>query len=282
MRNRIIAVVVLVVLVILLVSMISCVARAFGGGGDQSASTTTQEPMQVQQGDSSAQAASSSDSSAQSASASSTDSGEGVEDPWTENGRFSTGDSELDELVKAFCDEHSDSSKSAAENAKNAYQEAVWRDYVEDDTNQEPVGPDWDIEYAKQSLKKGSGNCYEFAAVDEYILKYFGYSDAQAEPCLVLKQSGDWGDHGLTFVTDTDGRKCMLDSSFGANGWMLDADSYSLQLVDVGQDESEFTVANFEEITKANWLRGGTSSETSADDEATTDEAADDEEEEDA
>jgi len=252
LRNRIIAIVILVALVALIIGLVTCVARGIGGGDQSKAASESAAAASASATSASAQSATAAtaSTSAQSAAASS---GEGVESPWTSDGRFSTGDAELDQIIKTFCDERTKKDLSREDNAFNVYCEAVWSDYIERDDNQEPLGADWDIVYAKQFYNEGGGNCYEMAAFVEYLLKYFGYPDAQGEPCHVLRQSGTYGEHGLVFVTDTDGRKAMCDSSFGANGWMIDADSYTVKVVDVGQDPSEFKIADFEEVVKAYW-----------------------------
>ena len=137
------------------------------------------------------------------------------------------------------------------------YCAVVWGEYIESDDNQEPLGPNWDIEYAKQYITAGGGNCYNFCAFNEYVLKYFGYSDAVAEPCIVLRQSGDYGDHGLVFVTNIEnGKRCLCDSAFGSNGWMVDINEYTMQVRNIGQDPSEFNVAPFEGVSEAPWYNG--------------------------
>ena len=272
LRNSIIALIGLVVCLALFFNLGSCMGRAVAGAGGASeqqanAEASSQSDAAADNADASGEGASSDQSGAASQSASSASgtaaapvvaADEGVEDPWVDGGRFSSGDAELDQLVKNFCDGVSDSSKSAADNAFTAYFTAVTTDYVESDDNQYPTGPTWDIQYAKQMLTKNTGNCYEFVAATEYILKYFGYYDAQAEPCHVLLDSGGYGEHGLLYVTDLDGRKCLIDPSFASNGWMLDADSYTVRFVDVGQDPSEQTIANFEAVETANWIADGT------------------------
>ena len=241
----IIGIVAVVVIIVLLVTLVRCAAGVISGAD----------------GSSSAQVAVTTASSESFSSASSAGTtlaaDEGVEDPWVEGGRFTTGDAELDQMVKTFCDENSNPELSAADNAFNVYCAVVWGEYIESDDNQEPLGPNWDIEYAKQYITAGGGNCYNFCAFNEFVLKYFGYSDATAEPCIVLRQSGDYGDHGLVFVTNIeDGRRCLCDSAYGANGWMVDIDSYTMQVRNIGQDPSEFTVAPFEDISVAPWYDG--------------------------
>lgn len=246
-RNRIIAVVVLVVLVFLLVNLVTCIARGIGGSQGQAAS----ESATAASGSSLVSTVN--DQASQQA-ATIVPADQGVEDPWVPGGRFTTGDAELDQMVKDFCDSNSRDDLNAADNAFNVYCGAVWAEFVEREDNQYPTGPTWDITYAKQGLSGNGVNCYEQVAVAEYILKYFGYTEAYAEPCFILRQSGEYGDHGLLYVTDMDGRKCLCDPAFGANGWMLDADVYTVKLMDVGQDPSEFTIANFEEVVPAPWM----------------------------
>ena len=157
----------------------------------------------------------------------------GVDDPWVASGRFTTGNAELDEDVKSFCDYLSDPDASASDNAYTVYLNISWYDYVEDD-NQDPQGPDWAITYALQLYNEGGGNCYEFVAFCAYCLQYFGY-DATAEPCLILREDGDWGNHGLVLV-NADGQNYICDLSLSSNGWMLAGDAYTYEIEDIGQN----------------------------------------------
>ena len=278
MRNRIIAVVVLVVVIVLLVNLVSCIARGIGGASDTQAApmqpVTTSASEETSEASASAVSGETSEEPAAGEEAQADEgaagepvqdsivsqvaarvaSASGVEDPWVPSGRFATGDGELDRMIKDFCDANSSDDLSVEENAFNAYCIAAWYEFQERDNNQYPTGPNWDVEYAKQALNENSVNCYEQVAFAEYVLKYFGYADVYAEPCFILRQSGDYGDHGLLYVTDMDGRKCLCDPAFGANGWMLDADIYTVKLMDVGQDPSEFGIAGFEEVVKAPWI----------------------------
>ena len=156
----------------------------------------------------------------------------GVEDPWSPTGYFTTGDAELDQLVKNYCDSQAQDGLDAGDNAYYTYLHISWIDYVENDQNQRPwdVEGDWRVTYAKQCFTNMTANCYEFAAAIQYIMRYYGYADAIAEPCLVLRQSGNWGDHGLVFLTSLDGRQCLIDASLSSNGWLLPATSLSYTL----------------------------------------------------
>lgn len=156
----------------------------------------------------------------------------GVEDPWSPTGYFTTGDAELDQLVKNYCDSQAQDGLDAGDNAYYTYLHISWIDYVENDQNQRPwdIEGDWRITYAKQCFTNMTANCYEFAAAIQYIMRYYGYADAIAEPCLVLRQSGNWGDHGLVFLTSLDGRQCLIDASLSSNGWLLPATSLSYTL----------------------------------------------------
>lgn len=164
----------------------------------------------------------------------------GVESKWTKTGKFSSGDATLDKEVKEFCDKHSNKDQKAEEAALAVYtwlSTADESEYVERDDAQNPAGPDWRIQYARQYFEhNNSGNCYEFACANMYILRYFGFDDAMAQKVIIEKESGDWGEHGLCFVTNTDGSKCLLDTSFGVNGWMVDQSKYNYQIQDVTKD----------------------------------------------
>ena len=158
---------------------------------------------------------------------------EGVDSPWITNGKFSTGDATLDAEVKQFCDGIVDTSMPLDTALLEVYKGVAWADYVERAEAQHPSGADWRIRFARQFYENDcSGNCYEFAPFLAYCLRYMGLSDAIAEGCLIEQQSGGWGDHGIVFVTNTDGRKCLCDTARGTNGWMLDATSYNLTIQD--------------------------------------------------
>ena len=83
LRNRIIAIAILVMVVIVLVNLVMCAARGIGGSGEESSSSSSANAAASEQAPSANAAVGS---------------GEGVEDPWVESGRFSTGDAELDQL----------------------------------------------------------------------------------------------------------------------------------------------------------------------------------------
>ena len=92
------------------------------------------------------------------------------------------------------------------------------------------------IAHAKQLVTENSGNCYNFTAMTQWILRYFGYTDAFAQPCIVHLQSGNWGDHGLVFVTNVKtGERCFCDDALSSKGWMLAIDTYEYTIKDVGQ-----------------------------------------------
>jgi len=212
------------IVVLILANLVTCAAGALSGGASKAASSAT----------------SSASSEATSSQASSAATKQGVASPWTDDGTFSTGDSTLDAYIKDVCDKHSTDGSTYEENAYETYIYVSRTDYIERQNNQSPWGPTWDIEYAKQYFEEGNtGNCYNYAAVVEYVLKYFGYSDAESEPCVVALESGAWGDHGLVFVTNKkDGKRCIIDSSLSANGWMLDIDSYQYDIRNINQNST--------------------------------------------
>jgi len=227
-----------VILALLLFNLGSCIGRSIAGVPADSAG---QEQSQAQDtGAESADSAASGASESAAASEATSSANVGVESPWTDNGRFSTGDNELDEYIKKLCDEHSKEGATFEQNAYDTYVFVTQTDYVERANNQSPWGEGWDVEYAKQYFVEGmDGNCFNFAVVVEYVLKYFGYSDAEGEPCVVHLQSGDWGDHGLVFVTNkADGKRCIVDPALGTNGWMLDIDSYEYDIRNINQNTS--------------------------------------------
>ena len=157
---------------------------------------------------------------------------EGVEDPWLDGGYFTTGDKDLDEQVKAFCDKYSTDGSSASDNAYNTFCNITWSDYDEWAGNQHPHTYDWTVQYAKDFFDRG-GNCFSMASAVQWCLRYFGYSDAHAELTYQERQGGGWLDHGLTWVTDIEsGEIRMVDSEMSSKGWMMQPHSYNVEILD--------------------------------------------------
>ncbi|MBR3235603.1 MAG: hypothetical protein IKG11_08305 [Atopobiaceae bacterium] len=165
---------------------------------------------------------------------------EGVESPWTKTGRFTSGDATLDKYVKTFCDKNSDTSMTQDKAAFEVYKAIAWSDYVERDAAQDPRGEDWRIVFAKQYYENDqSGNCYEYASFISYCLQYLGFTDAIAQGVEIEMESGSWGDHGIVYVTNTDGTECIIDTARGTNGWMISPDTYNMRLLDFESKKPE-------------------------------------------
>lgn len=220
--HLLLAVLSIVVVILVIANIVSCAAR----------SSSTPEAGNA------ATAVESSSAAAEASSSSTVATATGVASPWTDSGYFTSGDDTLDRYIKEFCDQNSTDGATFDENAYTVNQVVAQSDYVERANNQSPWGTEWSIEYAKQFFEEGnSGNCYNFAAVTQFVLRYFGYSDAEGQPCIVRLQSGDWGDHGLVFVTNkVDGTRCLVDDAMGSNGWMLDINAYDYDVRNIAQN----------------------------------------------
>ncbi len=157
----------------------------------------------------------------------------GVDDPWVDSGKFTSGDTALDSEVKAYCDSLVDTSMDRDTAVFEVYKSIAWSDYVERDAAQHPSGKDWRTEFARMYYENDtSGNCYEFAAFLSYCMRYLGFDDATAQGVLVELQGGGWGDHGIVYVTSAEGEACICDTARGTNGWMIPEGSYNVQLQD--------------------------------------------------
>lgn len=244
--NRAIALAVLVVMLFAVFQLLSCVVNAFRGGETAEASKAGDQDAYVAQ-----HVATALDAKVAKlpvAAGSST----GVADPWVRSGLFTTGDEGLDEFVKSYCDAHTVPG-DPAESARNSFNALLHEfAYEERLSNRHPDFPSWDYDYTWQFVTDGSGNCFNNAAMMQWVLRYFGYEDASARIIFVLLQSGNWSDHGAVFVTDVynGSRHCVVDDAMREDGWMIDADSYVYQIIDVGQelDPGSFFVKNAEEI----------------------------------
>ena len=234
LQNRVVLIAISVVALAGLIGLVTCVSGALGGRSGEDAGAASDAAASSEAASGEASASSASDSAASAAATT------GVQSPWTDDGTFTTGDAALDNYIKKVCDEHSQSGATYEQNAYDTYIYVSRCDYVERANNQSPWGEKWDVEFAKQFFEEGdSGSCYNYAAVVEYVLKYFGYSDAEGEPCVVKLQSGAWGDHGLVFVTNkADGKRCIIDPALSANGWMLGIDDYDYDVRNIGQNST--------------------------------------------
>ncbi len=234
LQNRVVLIAIIAVALVVLIGLVTCVSGALGGRSGEDAGAASDAAASSEAASGEASASSASDSAASAAATT------GVQSPWTDDGTFTTGDAALDNYIKKVCDEHSQSGATYEQNAYDTYIYVSRCDYVERANNQSPWGEKWDVEFAKQFFEEGdSGSCYNYAAVVEYVLKYFGYSDAEGEPCVVKLQSGAWGDHGLVFVTNkADGKRCIIDPALSANGWMLGIDDYDYDVRNIGQNST--------------------------------------------
>lgn len=160
-------------------------------------------------------------------------SAQGLDSPWTSTGKFTSGDDTLDKEVKEFCDANCTTDQTKEDAALAVYTAIAWSDYVERDDAQHPAGANWRIEYARKYYEHDcSGNCYEFAAFLMYCMRYMGYDDALCQGVEIEFEGGNWGDHGIVFVTNTDGSECLCDTARGVDGWMLGLGVYNYRIMD--------------------------------------------------
>ena len=170
---------------------------------------------------------------------------QGVEDPYTYTGYFSTGSDELDQQVKAFCDAIADPTLDARSNAQKVFQKIAGNStYTIRSVTDKPGGPEWYRVCAEQYFSTatpdqgihGSGDFYDYASALCYCLRYFGFSDALAVPLASLTGSEY---KAVVVVTDTSGTSCVCDPSQYANGWMNDLYAQSFLVENIGQDTAQ-------------------------------------------
>ena len=171
---------------------------------------------------------------------------EGLEDKWLASGAFTTGNAELDQQVKQYCDALTVEGSSARDNANNVFNNIVWSPYEQRGENEEPTGTEWATVSARHYFQGGSpadgvggsGDVYDFAAVASYCLRYFGFTDALAVP--IVKGNNTTGKVGgaLVVVSDENGQECVCDPSLAAEGFMLDRSLYNITVANIGQDLS--------------------------------------------
>lgn len=129
--------------------------------------------------------------------------------PFDENGRYTSGDAELDEIVAGVLDGIIDA-KPGAERLDLLY--AAF-EYSRDSfayigrNNHKGIGEtDWGAKEAKVMFTEGRGNCYNYAAAFWALARGLGY-DVQVMSGVVLK---DRQDHGWVFM-ELDGVRYLCD-----------------------------------------------------------------------
>lgn len=171
---------------------------------------------------------------------------QGVEDPYTYTGYFTTGNDELDQQVKAFCDSIGDPTLEARDNAKKVFDAIAQKsDYTVRAYADKPGGPEWYRVCGEQYFasakpdegKAGSGDYYDYASAVCWCLRYFGFSDALAVP-LTNEAGTDYG-KAVVVVTDISDTLCVCDPSRPYDGWMLDAYAQNLVIENIGQDTEQ-------------------------------------------
>lgn len=169
----------------------------------------------------------------------------GVEDKWVPEGVFTTGNRELDQQVKQFCDALTVEGASVRENAHTAYNTIVWSNYEDRSADEAPTGNDWAINAAQHFFStgdpekgiSGTGDVYEFAAAVGFCMRYFGFYDAITVPVIGSVSSGSSSGGGaLVLVSDEYGQPCVCDPQLTGDGWMLDRELYDIVVDDIGQD----------------------------------------------
>lgn len=178
------------------------------------------------------------------ASSSNTEAYTGVEDRWTPEGVFMSGDKELDEQVKAFCDALTVEGAAVGDNARTAYNKIIWSNFAERSVSETPTGSTWAIAAARHYFSSGnpaageggSGDVYDFAAATCYCLRYFGFYDAIAVPVLRGTAESGQSSSALVLVSDENGIGRVCDPTLAGDGWMLDRDLYDIVVEDIGQD----------------------------------------------
>lgn len=168
----------------------------------------------------------------------------GVSDPWTMTGAFTVGDSSLDVQIKEFCDAFAGDGSTAAACAQSVYNNILWGSYRERTSEEKPQGDDWVQAAARLYFStaspedgiSGEGDYYEYAAALGYCLRYYGYSDVLTLPVISFTQDGQAIESAVCMVTNENGSWRICVPAMGTEGWMLDANSYTIAVEDIGQD----------------------------------------------
>ena len=187
-----------------------------------------------------------------------------------ENGRYTTGDAELDKLVADVVAGNTKDSMTQEEKLK-----AVYR-YVRDKflylrRNYYDMGEvGWEVKEAKTMLSTGKGNCYNFAATFWALSRGVGY-DAQIVSGFM---SHNRSPHAWTVISDPDGKPYIYDPEqemqYTLNQdphsmWKIDYDRSTIWSYTWMEDGKEVTGKNSAGVfTPSNYVKPETTEEKTA------------------
>ncbi len=161
-----------------------------------------------------------------------------------EDGRYTSGDEKLDELVAGVIEENTDSVMTRMEKLRAMYE--YTRDNIKyvgfpnHELSIEPAhGPDgWMIEVASKALEEKAGNCYYFAAEFAALARGLGYQAYATGGVMSAMEDP----HGWIQIVDEDGKIWMCDpeNEYRLNYWQGELN---------GQEVADYFYRNQEELS---------------------------------
>ena len=153
-----------------------------------------------------------------------------------ENGRYSTGNEELDGLLRPEIQKIINNDMTQDQKLRAIY------DYMKKNYGYRSAGivengsTGWEAEYAAEMLKNGKGNCYSWAAAFSFLARQSG-EDARAVAGTAVSPKGSVRDHAWTEVR-RDGRVYICDPEIEAVYGQNAGETYDLFMKEYGMTES--------------------------------------------
>ncbi len=145
---------------------------------------------------------------------------------YDENGRYTTGNTELDDYVSSIISKITDENMTKEQKLYACY--VYMRDNFkyQKGTIYENGSSGWDVDEAVKIFSRGKGNCYSFASGFTHLARLIGY-DAKPIAGQVPSASGGVTAHGWTEIA-IDGATYIFDPELAmANGYDLFKKTYS-------------------------------------------------------
>lgn len=129
------------------------------------------------------------------------------------NGRYITGNSQLDAALTGIVRQYAVDGAPAAENLRRLYNYVMGHYSYQGNTWLRDGAAGWEMQRAQVMLQNGKGNCYDYAALFTMLARKLGFQ-ARGVSGWIRTASWDWDEHGWTEITMENGQVLLCDPEF--------------------------------------------------------------------
>ena len=117
------------------------------------------------------------------------------------NGRYTTGNTELDGMLKKIVLAQTVEGDTLEENWKRLFKYAAGSDFSYLNRGYLADGQTgWEVDKALQMLRTHKGNCYNYASVTTFLARWMGYQATPLSGYVYTPQNGAYAKHGWTQI----------------------------------------------------------------------------------